>query len=583
MGEGPTQLTFTYDAAKNGAAEKPLEAVVDLAASKRELVFALDGSRSRIVVVGIGKNRAARAALMAPDLHRIQSTYADAEWLYVKLEVSRKNDGASTLEEFRRMRIAEIESGFADDSIIPWRFDPLTIVDANRFFPARALNFKSPKQEGVLVKDILAAEEFTTERGHTITKVRNSARQYAFTVQYPANDGGSAGSVAPRRSTFLVGNDVPLAAATLKRVDAVGAIWVEISELAQDDDYQLVVRKSLLRYASNGKLSEWYLLGKAKPVNLGNRKWLEREFEGVSQYSVSDAGAPFTIRPNPSANIYELCVLEGRGAKTFRSTPLALGGIKADVSPPSVQDRTLIDEMSNLSRTQITTNANTWSNFEWTVRSASRGSEGKCDASTDRRRPKFLQAVVDGAVAIGVPYGWGCKHSLQKISDKLNDGSGLAGDVCADSKLRGHCLEGVVGIDCSGFIARAWDLPKSSFTHGPGTDYFYKYFPKVRFPKLCKGDALVKAGSHIMLYDRIENSTSGLLVWVTDAAISDAKGKVENRAVKLEKLKGYSPIRRHNVVEASGECGAEATALLSAFEPVANDIARAQPVTGAMR
>lgn len=105
---------------------------------------------------------------------------------------------------------------------------------------------------------------------------------------------------------------------------------------------------------------------------------------------------------------------------------------------------------------------------------------------------------VPGEVNIGIPYQWGGFSTPEEFDRGIANGS-AAGDVYTDQK-RALLYDGVspeaVGIDCSGFVSRCWNLPRAFSTR--------------ELAKLCEelpswddlkpGDALNVYNAHVLLF-----------------------------------------------------------------------------------
>lgn len=103
-----------------------------------------------------------------------------------------------------------------------------------------------------------------------------------------------------------------------------------------------------------------------------------------------------------------------------------------------------------------------------------------------------------GAVNTGVPYKWGGFDSLESFQKGIKSGK-AAGDVYNSEKRRlggAAVSSNAVGIDCSGFISRCWNLPEKQSTNS--------------LPSLCKplpsvtdlkpGDIMNAEGGHVILF-----------------------------------------------------------------------------------
>ncbi|MFH0945558.1 MAG: hypothetical protein V2A76_10210 [Planctomycetota bacterium] len=62
----------------------------------------------------------------------------------------------------------------------------------------------------------------------------------------------------------------------------------------------------------------------------------------------------------------------------------------------------------------------------------------------------------DGSTNVGIPYAWGGFSSSEQFDEGVAEGM-YAGNVPESTGVPGTGL--AVGVDCSGFVARCWDLP----------------------------------------------------------------------------------------------------------------------------
>lgn len=106
---------------------------------------------------------------------------------------------------------------------------------------------------------------------------------------------------------------------------------------------------------------------------------------------------------------------------------------------------------------------------------------------------------VPGKPAKSMPYKWGGFDTPESFLKGLKAGK-KAGDVATRWKkanLEAAVSEEAVGIDCSGFVSRCWQLPKQ---------YSTRDLPKICVPleswdELKKGDILLKDG-HVILFEK---------------------------------------------------------------------------------
>jgi hypothetical protein len=95
----------------------------------------------------------------------------------------------------------------------------------------------------------------------------------------------------------------------------------------------------------------------------------------------------------------------------------------------------------------------------------------------------------------GLPYCWGGVDTVEIFDSKL--GKGLA----AGAHSRYGVLSCAAGIDCSGFVTRAWGLQLAGHTYSTSNLRLIAGKPRYNwFTDMKPGDALNKAGSHVVLF-----------------------------------------------------------------------------------
>lgn len=121
-----------------------------------------------------------------------------------------------------------------------------------------------------------------------------------------------------------------------------------------------------------------------------------------------------------------------------------------------------------------------------------------------RGKPRYLGVA---GVYSSVPYDWGGKVSLEIFNTKMREGK-QAGDI--NTAGVEACS---VGVDCSGFIARVWNVPAFDATccENVGTGKLPEYSTQLSsINELQRGDILNNVGSHVALFDRFsDNGNNG--------------------------------------------------------------------------
>jgi hypothetical protein len=115
---------------------------------------------------------------------------------------------------------------------------------------------------------------------------------------------------------------------------------------------------------------------------------------------------------------------------------------------------------------------------------------------TGRWIPEYLSG---SACYVSVPYDWG---GFDKPTD-FN--SAMAAGKKAGNWNNVTSLSCSYGVDCSGFVSRVWGLSSKQSTSTLPS------YALAKCPKLTAGDALNKAGEHVVLFD--SNTTNGVNVY----------------------------------------------------------------------
>jgi hypothetical protein len=207
-----------------------------------------------------------------------------------------------------------------------------------------------------------------------------------------------------------------------------------------------------------------------------------------------------------------------------------------------------------LTRQQVVQTAFGFESLQWRLTPANYGPDPdtRCTGFNRIRRPGYLSGKLNQEVR-GVPYCWGCHGSLNLFRARIAGGM-LAGNVCTHNDPRPD----VAGVDCSAFVSAAWGLANHFTTAA---------IPAITTElsnawDLQPGDALNKAGSHVMLFLRF---TPDRKVEVMESSTGGCNGRVCRNVYPLASLlaRGYKPVRfkaleDHAVAQAALDSGKSA-------------------------
>jgi len=187
-----------------------------------------------------------------------------------------------------------------------------------------------------------------------------------------------------------------------------------------------------------------------------------------------------------------------------------------------------------ITRDQIMSNAAAYVDLYWTINSDNLN--GTACAGQLWEQPGYLNGSNPGDQIIGMPYKWG---GFSSVPDFLED---MSTNKAAGDSNTNDVLSCASGVDCSGFVSRAWNL-----SYKRGTSTFSDISESLDdWQHLRQGDAVNNATSHIALFDSF-NST-GINTY---EATAGCNWKVCGYSRSYTYLDTYSyvPIRYDHVIE----------------------------------
>jgi len=181
-----------------------------------------------------------------------------------------------------------------------------------------------------------------------------------------------------------------------------------------------------------------------------------------------------------------------------------------------------------ITREEALDNAAAYAMHEWTASSANRYAECSADYESD----------YDPGTYTGLPYDWGGYVTLAEFDAGL-----AAGDGAGSHSWHG-ILECTVGVDCSGFLSKVWDVGHYS------TSSFHETTHDIDWDDIQRADAVNDPGSHVVMYTHL--SEGG---WPVYYEASGGANKVHfNSDGGWSYLSGYQPIRLDGI-EDGGSSG----------------------------
>jgi cell wall-associated NlpC family hydrolase len=208
---------------------------------------------------------------------------------------------------------------------------------------------------------------------------------------------------------------------------------------------------------------------------------------------------------------------------------LAVPALLDSTQVNSAQVKT-IAQLPLRTRAQIIATAKTFVGHKWTAKSSNLRASCLRTYNSDWK---------DGQQVEGIPYNWGGADTPEIFDRKLTQG------LAAGSHSRYGVLSCTTGVDCSGFVAFCWR--GAGTTHDMGTTTLRTIGGKPKdnwFTDLKPGDALVKPGSHVVLFAGY-NPDGTINVYEA----SGSAARVIFHRTTWSRFTGYIPLRYKNIDE----------------------------------
>jgi len=306
----------------------------------------------------------------------------------------------------------------------------------------------------------------------------------------------------------------------LLQIDKNGEIFLLVENLNENQDSKSSV--VIARYDSAGSPKTTY------NIPISESASLPRRF-----VTVASDGRVFFLKQRTDA-VDILILSEEAMRRGYR-----LGSIEP--SSPAQPDAQPSERMQPRSRQEMVATALPFASTRWKVIQSAYGTDPvhKCVGFDNRRiRPWYLEGKLNQIVE-GIPYCWGCKNSVQKFLQEIQNGK-RAGNICTNEDPKA----GFVGVDCSAFVSEVWGLP----AHYTTRKLHLVSEPIANARRMLPGDALNKPGSHVRLF---LGFTRDRKVQVIEAATTSCKGRVCQNTYILSGMldSGFKPIRYRGVTQ----------------------------------
>ncbi len=187
----------------------------------------------------------------------------------------------------------------------------------------------------------------------------------------------------------------------------------------------------------------------------------------------------------------------------------------------------------SITRDQVISNAEAYRSHTWTV-----GPNNYSSRTCSNGCPVGPSHWSIGTQVTGVAYQWGGYDTISSFDSKLSQGY-LAGDVSGTSCV-GSCA---TGVDCSGFVSRAWETSRYTTSTLPSVS------TQIARSELKKGDILDNISSHVVLFSYFDSS--GAPVYYEAAYGSPSKVWL-NTTGGWNYVSGYTPYRYNNITDSGG-------------------------------
>jgi hypothetical protein len=187
-------------------------------------------------------------------------------------------------------------------------------------------------------------------------------------------------------------------------------------------------------------------------------------------------------------------------------------------------------KLPRLTRTQMLSIARRIAEYEWVC-------QEKNQRPTCQQGDTYECPWKAGEKVVGIAYDWGGWDTVDLFAQKLSDGK------AAGSHKKNGVTDCTAGTDCSGFVSRCWGQEKSRFSTRDMRTISAK--PKYNwFAEMKPGDAMVKPGSHIVLFDGYDEATNPIIFEASGGA-----HRVVHRKVSWKYLEGYFPLVYNGIIE----------------------------------
>ena len=165
-----------------------------------------------------------------------------------------------------------------------------------------------------------------------------------------------------------------------------------------------------------------------------------------------------------------------------------------------------------ISRDKVLDQARAFITQQWTLAKTNYSQPGVADVCNKAQRqywsrPSWVREQLIDQSLTRIPYKWGGFDDPAEYVRRLGQGY-LAGSVCTcrDPSHNDCVVEKAAGVDCSGFVSRAWGLVRKYGTSNLSSISTILKNWQSDLDKLKPGDALNRSGNHVRLVAQVTSS-----------------------------------------------------------------------------
>lgn len=202
-----------------------------------------------------------------------------------------------------------------------------------------------------------------------------------------------------------------------------------------------------------------------------------------------------------------------------------------------------------ITRAAILANARAYLDVNWTMQQENYMRPGIDNACVPNQghiwlRPRHFTKDLIGKTVAPMPYKWGGDDTPNTFRIRTEWGA-LAGSLCTcrDAEYNYCVFADAAGIDCSGFVSRAWGIEKR------GTAGLLDVADEVKsLDALEPGDAFDWPQRHVRLFTGLASGAQTAFIVLEASTRLDCEG-VCQATYRPSELNGYRIIRYHNIRE----------------------------------